>query len=509
MVDNFFHLLKQFKLHILITVCTLPYLFMSLGNYAKNDDYVFLGISLGEKWDFQRAAGFFFRADWNAGRWITNIFAGSIFSTIESVGSLVVIRLLSFVIILLIVNFHIKFMQELNFSSKSILLSSLALLSIPGIAAFLTLASALPYLLSVLMGLTVSFFLTEKEFRLNGLNSWMAIAGAFTLSFLYQPAIFLVIIYPLLEVCNNKVFSRYFLSRSLIFAGALALAGSLVNLLSGRLLVISGRSNFEIPSFDTVLEFILNVLFRAMIPWNFPPINQNFMLDRYPIRFFLIILFLLITTELVTKKPLLKLKGILRVFMYSFLGLFFTLSWALPLVESSLDYRRYMFGSIVFWIVFSASILETNLNLQNVFSKITTFLVLCSIISFNFASTLDSGIRTKAYNQIEWKSYLCASSQVKLNSNDYGDRSLVSDFMQSSMFVSDDFETYSSVFPNPPGFMMYLSQREIYPQQELPSIWNLGLVRDGDIIRTTESGVAWSLAQQKCFRMEHGIRARK
>lgn len=122
-------------------------------------------------------------------------------------------------------------------------------------------------------------------------------------------------------------------------------------------------------------------------------------------------------------------------------------------------------------------------------------MVVTLLISYTFMSYFD--IETRNILAREWSLFSCASNQVQLPEETKIESGRIRQILQGDRTVSEDFSTASISLPNPPTFMLWLSQKQTREDIDFPP-WNMNLLQLDSEIAETEEGRRWRYEFIKC-----------
>ena len=196
-----------------ITICLFSSVFIFLvfvtsGEWAKNDDYVDLGLNRFGNWGFLDAVKGYLPSNAGAGRPLHVIWQSIIFPNIDSVNDLSKIRVIHSLIFSTLTTSLYHALKPIFKSRSLALTASLIPLILPGSWGLISYTSAAPFAISIVLGIyayCISLRINESNLRshLLLLYSTFIFAGLFSV-FLYQPAIFFLPLLPLLDFIAGR-----------------------------------------------------------------------------------------------------------------------------------------------------------------------------------------------------------------------------------------------------------------------------------------------------------------
>jgi hypothetical protein len=474
---------------------TSPLFWVAGKTFAKTDDYVFLGLVKNDNLSIIEGFKYFSSQEWTAGRSLTNLLLPTIFASDSTVSSFSLWRII-FVVILYLITIHVYFTVKKITTSKIISFSvSIFILSIPGFQSFITLLASGSYLIGILMSLYISKKLVFDK-KLN-FNSYLYLgASLVVITLIYQPIVFLSLFYPALNLLSKKFDVES--SRRFFLTYVLATFSLLVNLIFVKLTVSGSRTDisFNLP---IKLEILINEVWDlAQLPW------LRVLNIQSGTRYLLVALFL--SLQLVFLRQLLKhlslkelkTKQVFSVIFVGLGGIPFTFPWYFVIGESALDLRRYSFASAISISLFviSAHIFLKNCVKKDALLKAWKSLVVLASVFFLALSTVAT-VSTATTLENEWGDFLCASRQIELNENTKIRRNEILEKYQRGRTISEDINTSSLAFPNPPTFMLWLSQIEVGRTVDFPP-WNMNLIDDYKYSKNDIAGQKWAEALISC-----------
>lgn len=474
-----------------------PLFWVAQKTFAKTDDYVFLGLVKTDNLNIIEGFKYFSAQEWTAGRSLTNLLLPTIFGSDATVASLSFWRII-FVIILYLIALHVYFTVKKLTKSKIISFAiAVFILSIPGFQSFITLLAAGSYLIGVLISLHISRDLVFAE-RLYFVRYLYLATGLIVVTLIYQPIVFLSLIYPAL----NLLIKKFDLESSKQFFNTYLLASFslLVNWIFVKLTFSGSRADI---SFDLPIKFeiLINEIWDlAQLPWLRVLNIQSS--TRHLIVVALILFQFLFLWQLLKYLSWKKIK-MTQVFSIIFVGLGgipFSFPWYFVIGESALDLRRYSFASAISTSIFalSAYIFITNwIKSRAIIKSLEIFTLSVAILSLAYSTVVT--VSTVSILENEWDDFLCASRQIELKENTKIRRNEILDLYQKGKTISEDVNTSSLAFPNPPTFMLWLSQIEVGRSVDFPP-WNMNLIDDYRYTKNDIIGQKWSEALISCSR---------
>jgi hypothetical protein len=172
--------------------------------------------------------------------------------------------------------------------------------------------------------------------------------------------------------------------------------------------------------------------------------------------------------------------------------------WFFVINENALDFRRYTFATIIFASLFLYNIINiSKLKSNRDLRKMTkTLLLILITITFIFVAHYD--FQTRQILVREWSLFSCASVKVELPEVTRIDSASIREILQGDRPVSEDFATASISLPNPPTFMLWISQKQARPKLSyLP--WNLNFIGPDSELKETPEGARWRNAFIECY----------
>ena len=476
----------------------LPLIEVASKSYGKTDDYVFLGLMKTNEFSLASGFKYFSIQEWTAGRFATNFFLAFVFDKDSNISNLAVIRMCVLIVFFSAAVFNYFVIVKLTKSRFTAFILSTILVAVPGFQSFITLVAAGSYILGILLGLLISYLLVSLQtFSIR--NFILVVTLLFALSTIYQPLVFLPLIYPCVKVIIDK-FSRDS-SQRLFQVYLFSLLALAINWMIVRFTFSDSRASFTLDLRTKFQVLYENVLVLVQYPW-----FNLLKLDDYVLHILLLFtLFLQIYHfwKLLRqgKLPQAKAFSMSQCFAIIFVlsgGVPLSFLWFFFISENALDFRRYSSATILFaFILISCTHVSLISNLKSVIVKsvVRSTLTLFVVIAYGI-STLTS-LETSNILAREWNDFVCASREVKLEEYAQISSDEILKIYQGDRAVSEDFRTSSLSFPNPPSFMLWLSQIEAGQNIDFPP-WNMNLVRDVQPQQMTESDAMWANALISC-----------
>jgi len=471
-------------------------IYVASGTYGKTDDYVLLGLFAGDQASIFENFKLLSAAEWNAGRWVDNIFLSIMFQNGNTVADFIYFRILAVVALLYGTLTHIRNLKNIEESMTKRLILASPIVLVPGIHSFITLSVSNPYIIATVLALLISSHITTiKSWNLKNIVLLLVIST--TVCAIYQSSIFLITLYPALLVLKNH-FEKASAKR-LWQSFSLACGVLFINWLAIKILINSNRSSISLDIDSKVRAFFDSVIDQVIEPW-----LRLAHVDQIHIHIVVIIIFLLSFISVITsfKRDSFKESkwNIFQYFAFIFClagGLPFTMSWFFLIAENALDFRRYTFATIIFFSILFFSILNNSwVNSTELRRKFTTIvLVIMVLVSYALTSYYD--IETRNILTREWSLFSCASKQVQLSEETKIESGRIRQILQGDRVVSEDFSTASISFPNPPTLMLWLSQKQTREDIDFPP-WNMNFLQLNSEISETEDGRKWRYEFIKC-----------
>jgi hypothetical protein len=473
---------------ILFPVAFIPLFISAFRNFAKTDDYVFLGLIKSNKFSVIDGFQYLSMQEWTAGRWISNLLLSIIFHDGTTVADLTYLRLFFIVVFFVVLLVHYFTLRSFHITRSFALICTLGLLAIPGFQSFITLLASGPYLLAILMALLVSRNYVNQE----EIVPYKIIGNFFTLilvSCIYQPATFFALMYPAINLILSKFSTKA--SKRFCYIYLLTNFALLFNWISIKFSLTESRASFSIDIPSKISALFGETWNLAQFPW-----ARFLSLSNQETSFIVLLLLLLnaICVVRILKKSNQKSPNLLKICSTIFIltaGIPFSFPWFFLISESSTDFRRYSFAS--------GLAMEITLVLIFIFMQSFSFKVLLRksltlgisvIVILLFILTSLNTLKSSSILEREWEDFVCASAVIKLNADVKIRSNEILIMYQGNRPISEDFNTSSLVFQNPPTFMLWLSQFEAGQQVDFAP-WNMNfsydLVYDGD-----ELGKKWS-----------------
>ena len=471
-------------------------LFVASGTYGKTDDYVILGLFSGDRTSIFENFKYISAAEWNAGRWVDNIFLAIMFQNGNTVADFTFFRIVTVIALFLGTLMHVKNLKHIEVALTKRLIMASPIVLVPGIHTFITLSVSNPYIIATVLALLISSQITK-------INSWnfknivLLLAISSIICAIYQASIFLIMLYPALLVIKTHfdVFSAKRLWQSFLLASV----ALFINWYAIKIFINSNRSSISLDFFSKVRVFFNLVIDQVISPW-----LRIAHFDQKQIHL-VAISFLLLNISLVAisfNRTSFKASNWHPYQYFAFIfcltgGLPFTMPWFFLIAENAMDFRRYTFATIVFFSIFIFGVLNnSHLNSTKRLRKFTATIILIAILmSYTFLSYFD--IETRSILTREWSLFSCASKQVELPEEAKIESSRIRRILQGDRTVSEDFSTASISLPNPPTMMLWLSQKQTREDIDFPP-WNMNFFLPNSEIVETEEGRRWRYAFIKC-----------
>jgi hypothetical protein len=470
--------------------------FVASGTYGKTDDYVILGLFSSNHGSIIDNFKYISVSEWNAGRWVDNIFLAIMFQNGNAVADFTYFRLLAVLTLFLGTVMHVNNLKNIEVALSRRLILASPIVLVPGIHTFITLSVSNPYIFATVLALLISSQITK-------INSWktkntvLLLATSSLVCATYQSSIFLIMLYPALLVLKTQfdIFSAKRLWQSFLLASV----ALFINWFAIKIFINSNRSSISLDLYSKVRVFFNIVIDQVISPW-----LRLAHFDQNQIHLVAMLFFLLNISLVAISFNRTRLKASnwhpYQYFAFIFCltgGLPFTMPWFFLIAENALDFRRYTFATIVFSSIFIFGVLNNSrINSTKRLRKFTATTILIAILmSYTFLSYFD--IETRAILTREWSLFGCASKQVELPEEAKIESSRIRRILQGDRTVSEDFSTASISLPNPPTMMLWLSQKETREDIDFPP-WNLDLFLPNSEIVETEEGRRWRYEFIKC-----------
>lgn len=473
---------------IVFPIACIPIFIAASKNFAKTDDYVFLGLMKTNQFSIFEGFKYLSVQEWTAGRWVSNLLLSIIFHDGTTVASLAYPRIFFTLIFYAILLTHYFTLKRFQLTRPYAVILTLALLAIPGFQSFITLVASGPYLLAILMTLLVSrSYLSAERIKFNkGVKDVIIL---FLVSCIYQPATFFVLMYPAINLIHTR-FSTL-ANKKFCYTYVLANVALLLNWLSIKISFTESRGNISIDIPAKMSALLGEIWSLTQVPWtrffNWTD-QETFSLLAFILLLQVISVVIIIKTS-GERKP--KTSNFFSIVFILTAGIPFSFPWFFLISESSTDFRRYSF----------ASGLAIEMTLFLIYTLIQTFpltyllkqsliLGIFGTVLFLYILTSMNTLKTSSILDREWNDFVCASKltavdeNVKIRSNE------ILLMYQSNRPISEDFNTSSLVFQNPPTFMLWLSQFEAKRQIDFAP-WNMNFVYDLEY-QGQDLGKKWS-----------------
>ena len=491
---------KSFPFLILIPYTYFTFITAS-GIYAKTDDYVFFGIIKADQLTWLKSIELFITSPWNAGRWISSVIISSIYYLTPDVESLKYTRIAAIFLTLLLAYYIYWVVEKITKSRSLAIVSQIILLSLPGIHSFVTLVASVTYILATGFGVVGSYilFLYFKTGKMNHFifSTFFGLLACFT----YQPATFLLCTCALIGIGRSIIYvkSRVLILMILMIQPFAILA---VNSLSINIVGSSGRNTLQIPNIEKFHYYFKFIFGTVVTPWvrleDFSNYGALVALVICTLSILIMIQFGFFRS--ISKMRSQRIADIFLKICVIFGGLPLTNSWILLIEERAIDFRRYFFSSLTYYLVVFSALQYLLANKAFRIVKVAKCASVLMLLLLGFF-TLNINMSTAAILEREWKAYLCASNAVAIGENVKIERSLVL-AQNYSETPNDDFKTMSSYYPNPPSFLLWLSQRQSREVSFLP--WNMNLIEKSEQLAFSPDGIRWGQAFQACSLKERG-----
>lgn len=495
-----------------ITVCLFSSVFIFLllvtsGEWAKNDDYVDLGLYRFGNWNYSDAFSALMPANAGAGRPLHVIWQSVIFPKIDSVGDLSRIRVIHSLIFSLLTVYLYQTIQNI-FHQPSVAMSiSLIPLILPGSWGLISYTSAAPFAIAIIV-CTFGY----RTQRLRTFHKWNQRLMSYTIFFLiglfsvflYQPTVFFLPLLPAIDYIKSRfdheaVFSS--LKQRMENVIAVVLTSSIC-LLINYVFVISfydsPRAEGQIGTLNH-LTFVLNSAVDRVIA---PNLLRLPIIGQYTNQLAIFIVVFTAGTyfqsirnsknDAISKyKYRFLFKATDFLLMFSLLPMFLGFLFFIP--EEATDFRRYYFASIASSIIL-ISLSAATANRWFVKRKIvrcflpiiTAVLVVIGAIQFR-SSTIEVASK-------EWRAAVCSSRMTRppadstFNFND-----IEFSFYQKINGPGDEFNVLS-LFRPVAGQMLIWNSYNLNSNQ--PLILNPWEIK---IIISPNPSSEWSSNFLKCY----------
>ncbi|CAB4863002.1 unannotated protein [freshwater metagenome] len=471
-------------------------IFVASGTYGKTDDYVILGLFSGDRTSMFENFRYISAAEWNAGRWVSNLFLATMFQNGNTVADFTYFRIFAVLALFYGTLKHVRNLVHIEESLVKRLIIASPIVLVPGVHSFITLSVSNPYIIAMVVALLISSHITTiKSWNLK--NTILLFTISSLVCAIYQSSVFLITLYPALLVLK-KHFDKTS-AKCLWQSFSLACGVLFINWFAIKILINSSRSSISLDIYSKVRVFFNVVIDQVISPWLRLAHFDQKLIHLVAITMFLLN-FILVAISFSRSKFKESKWNIYQYFAFIFCltgGLPFTMPWFFLIAENAMDFRRYTFATIIFFSIFLYSILNNSwLNstksLQNYTTKV---MVVTLLISYTFMSYFD--IETRNILAREWSLFSCASNQVQLPEETKIESGRIRQILQGDRTVSEDFSTASISLPNPPTFMLWLSQKQTREDIDFPP-WNMNLLQLDSEIAETEEGRRWRYEFIKC-----------
>ncbi len=464
------------------------------GVFAKTDDYVFLGLMKTNAFDIKQGFQYFSSQEWTAGRWSTNFILPIIFDRDFLIQDLSNFRVFFTLTLLFISIFNFFTIQKITKSTTISLISSLLLVSIPGFQSFTTLLASGPYLLAVAIALVVSRFLIEIEKLPLKVTLQVFILSVF-LTTIYQPAVYLILAYPSFILAKERfsLKSSQRLSQSFLIANAA--------LFSNWMLIQFFSSNTRAkPSLNLhakIEVLYLNIWNLVTVPWLWIVKSNSLERQLFSVMLLIFSIFCVVLLMRHSRRGEYEPIQYFAIIYVALAGIPFTFPWFFVVTENATDLRRYSFASAVVVLIYlSISFYVVERYLKRIKNSFSAALIIFLVLATSLASVRVTD-RTADILMKEWKAFNCASESVAINGDTKIRLNEILIHLQGERPVSEDVLTASIAFPNPPTFMIWISQIETgRPISFAP--WNINFVNNLEYSENDSLGLEWERALFRC-----------
>jgi hypothetical protein len=432
--------------------------------------------------------------DWNAGRWVGNIFLAIMLQSGNSISILTAFRVVTVIILGLGFLLHIRNLSKLESSlSKRLILASPIIL-VPGIHTFITLSVSNPYMLATFLALGISSIICTVEFWRFRHFALIILSLSF-IGAIYQSSIFMVLLYPALFTVKERFGKSS--ARRLFYTFTASCSALLLNWLAIKILIDSPRSNIAVNLLPKIEIFFNSILGQVVMPWlrlgHVDNINSHLATALVMVLNLSLVIFQVRNCQSETRN----IYQYFAIFFCSTGGLPFTMPWFFVINESAMDFRRYAFATVVFYTVFLYNVISASSNFTKKIAHKLLIPLLSILVTFIFSFTSYYDVQTRNILIKEWSLFICASEQAALPEISRIDSEQIRKILQGDREVSEDFSTASISLPNPPTLMLWLSQRQTRSGVDYPP-WNLNLLTPDSELSETKEGRDWRNAFIKC-----------
>ncbi len=463
-------------------------LFLSTrGEYGYGDDYVILGIAKQADFNFQVIFSWFTNLSMNAGRSLGAVFQGIVYSSINDVGSLGFIRLVSALGWALCATYLYRRARDIGFSLQTAIAMGCMIVLIPGVAFLTILTAGFIYAWGTLFALVLSWRISQTErFNLPKLTIFALMGLA--VSSIYQPILNVIPLFSILVFIKKKDLiglrlNKIYLSSALIYI-CLAL-----NFIYIRFFLDSQRISGSI-DLGEKMKLTIESIFPMIV---LPQFHLLFSHNRtVPI---MIILATSAYIVFANKKIFLEKGKFIDVYpkktlliLVSFGYLPVTLVWLLLIPENTVDYRRFLWTGLMFWIITLAEVMEKILSKSINWIFIVIGFLTCLIwLNVVRVSTVQLQID-------EWSAAKCASSSVELELSTRFPTTIQESKINSKFKPStDEFARYSMFYPGPQTFMPWLAN-DLTGNAKIPVAWGIYVGEN-----PTPEGLKWVAKFKQCM----------
>ena len=489
--------IKKLLFAVPAVLVILDLIYLASGTYGKTDDYVIFGLFRTNNSSVIDSFKYISAQEWNAGRWIDNLFLSIMFQDGTSISTLTLLRLITVAILICGFVIYIKKLGVLESSLITRLIIAAPILLVPGIHTFISLSVSNPYILAMVLGLIVSSQLVKEDAWTPRKVIYFMVALSFICA-IYQASIFMALLFPALNIVKShfskassqRLWSSFLLTCVVLF----------INWLAIKNIIDSSRSNIDLDLLAKIDVFVNVVIDQAVLPWlKLGHVSYDI---KHSITLLVVVLNILMTLSRVrSNADINDRKNILQYLAIVFCatgGLPFTMPWFFVINENALDFRRYTFATIIFASLFLYNIINiSKLKSNRDLRKMTkTLLLILITITFIFVAHYD--FQTRQILVREWSLFSCASLKVELPEVTRIDSASIREILQGDRPVSEDFATASISLPNPPTFMLWISQKQARPKLSyLP--WNLNFIGPDSELKETPEGARWRNAFIECY----------
>lgn len=464
------------------------------GVFAKTDDYVFLGLMKTNAFDIHQGFQYFSSQEWTAGRWTTNFLLPIIFDRDFLIQDLSYFRIFFTLTLLFISIFNFFTIQKITKSITISLISSLLLVSIPGFQSFTTLLASGPYLLAISIALVVSRFLIEIEKLSLRVTLQLLILSVF-LTTIYQPVVYLILAYPSFILAKERfsLNSSYRLLHSFLIANA----ALFTNWILIQFFSSNTRAKPSLSLHSKIEALYLNIWNLVTVPWLWVVKSTSMERQIFSVALLSFSIFCVVLLMRHSRRDGYEPIQYFAIIYIALAGIPFTFPWFFVVNENATDVRRYSFASAITVLIYlSITFYTVERYLKQAKNVFSATLMIFLVLTISVASVRVTD-RTTNILMKEWEAFSCASESVAINGDTKIRLNELLAHLQGERRVSEDVLTASIAFPNPPTFMIWISQLETgRPISFAP--WNINFVNDLEYSEIDSPGLEWERAFFRC-----------